>query len=156
MDTVSNNPSNSARVPGIQVDTVSNPSNPAGGTWHTGGHSQQQSLQLCWRYLTHTWIRSQQHLKPTTQSGATPPTLPVVPATQMNIQSATKPKTLPWVPAIQVDKVQLGIVRVRQQQSFQVCYGHPPHPTQSATRPTSFPGRYPPDRWICCAYSCRL
>ena len=172
-------------VPDILVDTVSNPSNSAGGTWHTGGHSQQQSLQLCWGYLAYRWTQSA--TKPTallevpdthmdtqsatfkaynavrapvrqvhTQSGATPPTLPVVPATQMNIQSATKPTTLPWVPAIQVDKVQLGIVRVRQQQSFQVCYGHPPHPTQSATRPTSFPGRYPPDRWICCAYSCRL
>ena len=125
-------------------------------------HSQQQSLQLCWRYLTHTWIQSATFKaynavrvpvrQVPTQSGATPPTLPVVPATQMNIQSTTKPTTLPWVPAIQVDKLQLGIMRVCQQHSFQVCYGHPPPPTQSATMPTSFPGRYPPDRWICCRW----
>ena len=76
MDTVSNKPSNSARVPGIQVDTVSNPSNPAGGTWHTGGHSQQQSLQLCWGYLAYRWTQS-----------ATPPTLLGVPGIQVDTVS---------------------------------------------------------------------
>ena len=160
----SNNPSNSAGVPGIQVDTQSatpptllgvpgiqvdtqSATKPTALLEVPDTHMDTQSATFKAYNAVRVPVR-QVH----TQSGATPPTLPVVPATQMNIQSTTKPTTLPWVPAIQVDKLQLGITRVCQQHSFQVCYGHPPPPTQSATMPTSFPGRYPPDRWICCRW----